>query len=139
MGQPEPEQYYAAIEDSTATLAQLAGGDLTIAIPTCPEWTLRQLLTHVGRAHRWAAEITARRLTEFLPFREVPDGRFPDEPADRGGWLRAGAARLVSAIREADGAQVWTNSGELRRRTACRWPAGQHPGRPRRRRHRRVA
>jgi uncharacterized protein (TIGR03083 family) len=113
MGQPEPERYYAAIEDSTATLARLAGGDVTIPIPTCPEWTLRQLLTHVGRAHRWAAEITARRLTEFLPFREVPDGRFPDDADERGGWLQAGAAKLVSAIREADGAQVWTNSGDL--------------------------
>jgi uncharacterized protein (TIGR03083 family) len=112
--QPEPERYYAAIEDATTTLAEMASGDLAAPIPTCPDWTLRHLLTHVGRAQRWAAEITRRRLTEFLPFREVPDGRFPDDQAIGGQWLLAGATGLIGAVRDADGAQVWTNSGDLR-------------------------
>jgi hypothetical protein len=30
-------------------------------IPTCPGWNMRQLLRHVGRAHRWAAEIIGTR------------------------------------------------------------------------------
>src|SRR5690348_8760485 len=56
------DRCYAEIEASTETLAGLVdGADLTIPIPTCPDWTLRQLATHVGRAHRWAAEIAATR------------------------------------------------------------------------------
>jgi uncharacterized protein (TIGR03083 family) len=113
MPQLELERYDTAIGVWTATLADLADGDLAIPIPTCPDWTLRQLLTHVGRAQRWAAAIVSQRRTEFLPFREVPDGRFPDDQAERGQWLLAGAGRLIDSIGQAGGAQVWTNSGAL--------------------------
>jgi len=106
------ERCYAEIEASTATLAGLMdGADLTRPVPTCPDWTLRQMATHVGRAHRWAAEITATRSAEMIPFRQVPDGRIPDDPAQHAPWLRAGAARLVAAVREADGDLVWTFGG----------------------------
>src|SRR5260370_40490257 len=73
----------------------------------CPDWTLRQLATHVGRAHRWAAEIVATRSAEFIPFRVVPDGRIPDDPARHAGWLREGAERLIATVREAGAAPVW--------------------------------
>jgi uncharacterized protein (TIGR03083 family) len=106
------ERYYAEIEASTETLAGLVhGADLTRQVPTCPDWTLRQLATHVGRAHRWAAEITSTRSAEFIPFRQVPDGRIPDDPALHAPWLRAGAALLIGAVREADGDPVWTFAG----------------------------
>jgi len=81
-------------------------------VPTCPDWTLRQLITHVGRAHRWAAAIVATRAAEPIPFREVPDGRLPDDPAARAAWLRDGAARLAEAVSTGTGAgPVWTHLG----------------------------
>jgi MDMPI C-terminal domain/Mycothiol maleylpyruvate isomerase N-terminal domain len=70
------ELYYAEIDASTAALAALA--DRTgpgLAIPACPGWTLRQLVTHLGRAQRWAAEIVRTRSAEFIEFRAVPDAR----------------------------------------------------------------
>ncbi len=104
----EPGRYYAEITASTATLAALTGtADLTQPVPSCPGWTLRQLATHVGRAHRWAAEIVRTRSTEFIPFRSVPDGRFPDDPAGQPGWLTAGAERLIGEISQAGAGQVW--------------------------------
>jgi uncharacterized protein (TIGR03083 family) len=107
------EHYYAQIESSTAVIAGLVdGGDLTRPIPTCPEWTLRQLATHVGRAHRWAAQIASTRSAEFIPFRSVADGRFPDDPAEHAAWLTAGAERAVAAIQEAGEDPVWA-FGEL--------------------------
>ncbi len=106
------ERWYAEIEASTGTLAGLVhGADLTRQVPTCPDWTLRQLATHVGRAHRWAAEIVSTRSAEFIPFRQVPDGRIPDDPALHAPWLRAGAARLIGAVREAGSDPVWTFTG----------------------------
>jgi hypothetical protein len=78
MPQLTADWYFTEIEASTAGLAEiLAEHDQSLPIPTCPEWTLRQLVTHVGRAHRWAAEITRTRSHVFIPFREVPDGRLP--------------------------------------------------------------
>jgi uncharacterized protein (TIGR03083 family) len=103
------ERWYAEIEASTETLAGLIdGADLTRTVPTCPEWTLRQLATHVGRAHRWAAEIASTRSAEMIPFRQVPDGRIPDDPAQHRAWLRGGAARVIEAVREAGSDPVWT-------------------------------
>jgi uncharacterized protein (TIGR03083 family) len=112
MPQLSPDRYFAEIEASTAGLVEiLSEHDQSLPIPTCPEWKLRQLVTHVGRAHRWAAEITRTRSDVAIPFREVPDGRLPDHAAEQPAWLRAGAARLVDAVREAGSDLVWSFSG----------------------------
>jgi uncharacterized protein (TIGR03083 family) len=96
----------------TGVLAGLAGQpDLSTPIPTCPEWTMRELCIHVGRAHRWAGELTRTRSAQNIPFRSVPDGRFPDTPDERAQWLRAGAQRLAEATSEAAGEPVWTFTG----------------------------
>ena len=112
MPQLSADRYFAEIEAGTAGLAEvLAEHDQSLPIPTCPEWTLRQLVTHVGRAHRWAAEITRTRSEVFIPFRAVPDGRLPDDRAGQCAWLRAGAARVVDAVREAGSDLVWSFTG----------------------------
>lgn len=102
------ELYYAGIDASTAALAALVdSADPDLAIPSCPDWTLRQLATHLGRTQRWAAEIVRTRSAEFIEFRSVPDGKLPDDEAARGRWLTAGAARLIDALREAGDEEVW--------------------------------
>jgi uncharacterized protein (TIGR03083 family) len=102
------QRQYAELTASTQLIAGLIdGADLGRPVPTCPDWTLRQLATHVGRAHRWAAEIVAVRSAGFIPFRSVPDGRFPDDPARQAGWLVAGADRLIGAVRAAGEDPVW--------------------------------
>jgi uncharacterized protein (TIGR03083 family) len=102
------ERCYAAIEAETAALAGLVdGADLSRAIPTCPDWTLRNLATHVGRAHRWAAQIAATRSAEFIPFRSVPDGKLPDDPGRHAPWLTEGAHRVIDAVRAAGCDLVW--------------------------------
>ena len=114
MPQLNADRYVAEIEASTAGLAEiLAEYDQSLPIPTCPEWTLRQLVTHVGRAHRWAAEITRTRSDAFIPFREVPDGELPDDRAEQRAWLHAGAARIVDAVREAGSDLVWSFTGPV--------------------------
>jgi uncharacterized protein (TIGR03083 family) len=114
MPQLTADRYVDEIEATTAGLADvLADHDQSLPIPTCPEWTLRQLATHVGRAHRWAAEITRTRSDRPIPFREVPDGRLPEDRAAQCAWLNAGAARIVGAAREAGGALVWSFTGPV--------------------------
>jgi uncharacterized protein (TIGR03083 family) len=109
------DRLLAEITSSTATLANLIdGADLTRQVPTCPEWTLRQLTTHVGRAHRWAAENIDTRAAEPIPFRQVPGGRLPDDPGEHPGWLTGGAARLAASVRAAGPGPMWT-------------PVGTHP------------
>jgi uncharacterized protein (TIGR03083 family) len=112
MAQLGPEYYYAEIQASAETLAAtVADQDPALPIPTCPEWTLKQLATHVGRTHRWAAEIVSRRASEFIPFREVPDGAFPAETDERAAWLRAGARLVIDAVDAAGDDLVWAFDG----------------------------
>jgi uncharacterized protein (TIGR03083 family) len=106
------EVYYAGIDASSATLAALVDcTDPELRIPTCPDWSLRQLTTHVGRAHRWAAEIARTRSEKFIEFRDVPDGKLPADPAEAGRWLTTGAMYLIDTLREAGDARVWTFEG----------------------------
>jgi uncharacterized protein (TIGR03083 family) len=106
------DRWYHEITGSTATLAELIdGADLTRQVPTCPDWTMRQLITHVGRAHRWATAIVTTRSAEPIPFREVPDGKLPGDQREHADWLCGGAARLVGAVQAAGDERVWTHPG----------------------------
>jgi uncharacterized protein (TIGR03083 family) len=114
MPQLTADRYVAEIEASTAGLAEIvAEYDQSLPIPTCPEWTLGQLVTHDGRAHRWAAEITRTRSDVVIPFREVPGGKLPAGRAEQRAWLNAGAARIVDAVREAGSDLVWSFTGPV--------------------------
>ncbi|OMC47466.1 maleylpyruvate isomerase family mycothiol-dependent enzyme [Mycobacterium sp. IS-1264] len=81
-------------------------------VPTCPGWSLKQLLRHVGRGDRWAAQIVRDRLDSYLDPRTVEGGKPPPDPADAISWLQGGAQRLVDAV-ELSGVEtpVWTFLG----------------------------
>jgi uncharacterized protein (TIGR03083 family) len=86
--------------------------DESTPVPTCPGWTLTQLLRHVGRGDRWAAQIVRDRLEDYLDPRTVEGGKPPPDPADAISWLQGGARRLVDAV-ELTGVEtpVWTFLG----------------------------
>jgi uncharacterized protein (TIGR03083 family) len=103
----------AAFTEQTRRLVELLkAADLATPVPTCPGWTLRNLLTHVGRGHRWAATIVAQRAQEPVNTRDVPDGRAPDEHAAALDWLEASVPQLLDAV-AATGPDtpVWTFTG----------------------------
>lgn len=91
----------------------LAAADPATEVPTCPGWTLQQLLRHVGRGHRWAAQMIASGATEVLNPREVVGGKPPgDGPAPAAQWLRDGVTELLDAVAHAGPrAPVWTFTG----------------------------
>jgi len=113
MRKPSRDEFFAEIGASAARLADIVkSNDQDLPVPTCPDWNLRQLATHVGRVHRWAAEIVTTRATERVAFDSVPDGKFPAAAAERAAWINAGAARVVAAIMDAGDEPVWA-FGEL--------------------------
>lgn len=79
------------------------------AVPTCPDWTVRDLIRHTGGVHRWATSFVATGRTE-------PTGAGIDElvgtgPADGdlADWLGQGCRDLVSVLDAApDDLQCWT-------------------------------
>ncbi len=105
--------YRAALIDETAAFGELIrAADQDTPIPTCPDWTIKQLFRHVGRGNRWAAQIVADQRDEALDPREVRDGRPPDDPDAAIDWLNDGARLVLDSV-DAVGAHtpVWTFIG----------------------------
>lgn len=50
---------------SFAVAAEQSG--LEVAIPTCPDWTMRDLVRHLSEIHLWAAARVAKRTTKLWP------------------------------------------------------------------------
>ncbi|WP_187415039.1 maleylpyruvate isomerase family mycothiol-dependent enzyme [Nonomuraea sp. PA05] len=108
----------AQIETEAARLAALAG-DLSVPVPTCPGWTLAELITHVGRTHRWTTHMLRNRVQERVWSRQVPDGLAEGRSGDVA-WLAAGAAEMAEVLRATDPSmQVWTWGPDRR---AAWWP-----------------
>jgi uncharacterized protein (TIGR03083 family) len=104
----------------TDLLREVVGGaDLSVTVPTTPDWTLARLLRHVGGNLR-ALELAVRSgVAVTAPERQVsghagPDG---DDPAALDAWLAEAADRLAATLRRAGPdvvAQIWV----------VRWPTG---------------
>ncbi|GAA1669175.1 maleylpyruvate isomerase family mycothiol-dependent enzyme [Nonomuraea maheshkhaliensis] len=110
--------YRAQIQSETERLAALAG-DLSVPVPTCPGWTLAELVTHVGRLHRWAVHMLRGQVRERLWSRQVPDGLAEGATGDAA-WLTAGAAELLETLASTDpDTEVWTWGPDNR---ASWWP-----------------
>jgi uncharacterized protein (TIGR03083 family) len=99
-----------ALVDETAAFGELIrSADPDTPVPTCPDWTVKQLFRHVGRGNRWAAQIVGERHDDMLDPRQVRDGKPPDAAID---WLNTGARSILDAV-DAVGADtaVWTFLG----------------------------
>jgi uncharacterized protein (TIGR03083 family) len=105
---------YAALflEQNRAFSDLVRNADEAKPVPTCPGWSLGQLIRHVGRGDRWAAQIVRDRHDDFLDPRSVEGGKPPPDPDDAISWLHGGAQRLVDAV-EFSGVEtsVWTFLG----------------------------
>lgn len=96
-----PADHHAAVAAETARfVAAVKGADLTTQVPTCPEWTLGELVRHTGSAQRWFSALLRGRIQEPPRSRDVdlrlPDGRDGDDAwAD---WLAGSAAEAADAF-----------------------------------------
>jgi uncharacterized protein (TIGR03083 family) len=81
-----------------ADAAHTAGPDARV--PSCPEWTVRDLAEHLGGVHRWCAG-TVSRPGEKLVRRGVGDAPMPESVDEVSTWLLEGAATVARTIRDA--------------------------------------
>jgi uncharacterized protein (TIGR03083 family) len=101
----------AIIADS-ARIAQLAAlVDPAAPVPSCPEWTFRDLVTHVGEVQQfWAHNVAAADVEG--PWNGEKHWPGPDDLAE---WMGRSSAQLIAALRAADeSAPCWTWWGEPR-------------------------
>src|SRR6185503_18498630 len=86
-----------AIVEHTRRLAEsaaVAGPDA--AVPTAPEWTIADLVEHVGQTQHWVAEIIERGITDpaQLPTEMAV---LPADPSEWQAWLSEAAHRVARA------------------------------------------
>ncbi|MFI9645678.1 maleylpyruvate isomerase family mycothiol-dependent enzyme [Streptomyces sp. NPDC052040] len=91
----ETAGFIGALEREGRLLAAAAEETGTgAAVPTCPEWRVRDLVRHIGMVHRWAAAFVAEGHTGYRP-----DGGLPDlDGAALLAWFREGHRALVDTL-----------------------------------------
>jgi uncharacterized protein (TIGR03083 family) len=87
-------------ERSTAFRAAVAAApSLDVRVPTCPEWTLFDLVQHLGDGRRKWAAIVAAGPAEGPPAMSAPVA--PREREALLAWFAASTAELLAALRQA--------------------------------------
>ena len=90
------DDHLAGLHDAVVAFVRYADrAGPTAAVPTCPEWTVLDLLAHQGMVHRWAAAIVrGERPDDEVVAGFEAAGR---EAADPVAWLGDGAAEVTRA------------------------------------------
>ena len=85
--------------------------DSDAAVPTCPGWTVADLVKHVGETQNWVSDIIERRIADptQLPTEMAP---LPAEPGDWPAWLSDGCCPCGRGLlrRSARGTRVQCRS-----------------------------
>ncbi|MBM3660544.1 MAG: maleylpyruvate isomerase family mycothiol-dependent enzyme [Actinobacteria bacterium] len=105
----DSQQYFDAIRaDSARLVASSVAAGLDTMVPSCPEWTVADLLGHVGRVQRWQADIVARRVQEA----EFSFAEPPTDPAVLVSWVQDATALLLEVFAAAPAdTPLWTFVG----------------------------
>ncbi|MFF2167635.1 maleylpyruvate isomerase family mycothiol-dependent enzyme [Streptomyces sp. NPDC058175] len=109
---PAFEDLLALVEDRSAALRSSVAGspDLDVRVPSCPDWSLRDLVEHLTEVHRfWAAAVVAG------PSEKPPTVAPADDTLSADLLARSAAAtqELIAALRAAGPAvDCWTWWGD---------------------------
>ena len=88
----------------SSVAARAAGVDASV--PSCPEWTITDLLGHLGRIHRWVASLLVEKARERGEHWSESE---PPPPAELLDWFAAGVPMLADALAGAGPeAEIWT-------------------------------
>ena len=104
------DDYLAHLRGDALALVGVARLHGDAPVPSCPGWTVNQLIAHTGRVHRMAAAVVVNQL--LVP--PGPDlvGRPPTEPGELLPWFDEGIENLIRALATADpAAPAWNFVG----------------------------
>jgi uncharacterized protein (TIGR03083 family) len=100
----EAAQYLDVVRDRSTALLASARADLESPVPSCPGWTVADLVAHVGGIWGWAAAIVQTGVRADRP--AVPEGIRGCELV---GWAETHVRRLIEALEAANpDSNCWT-------------------------------
>ncbi len=100
----------AVRREGLSLLAAADQADLDSAVPSCPGWTLRGLLAHIGYVHRWATRYVAEGIERQVDRYTEPEvlANAPSDDVLRK-WVAEGHAALLRALQDAPAdLRCWT-------------------------------
>ncbi len=87
--------YLANLRHDGPALLVAANGAADAKVPSCPDWTMAELVGHVAGVHRW--------VEQMVRDRSVEAGRFPKAPEgweQLAGWYEEGLSMLLEALEQ---------------------------------------
>ncbi|SOB86025.1 maleylpyruvate isomerase family mycothiol-dependent enzyme [Streptomyces sp. 1331.2] len=110
-----PNEHVAAVSAETARfVAAVRAADPAIPVPSCPGWTLADLVRHAGSVQRWFTVLLRRRIQAPPTSRDV-ELKLPERTQDYPAWLAESAAEADATFSDTDlDAPMWA------------WGADQH-------------
>jgi uncharacterized protein (TIGR03083 family) len=106
---PSFPELLSLVDERSAVLRAVvvAAPDLRAPVPGCPEWSLHELVAHLGRVHRFWAVVVAAGEADGPPPHESVAGAEPH--GDLLQWSAESTRLLLDALREAGpDAPCWT-------------------------------
>jgi uncharacterized protein (TIGR03083 family) len=104
----EPRAYLEALRLESERFGRAARGPLDACVPSCPEWSLGDLVWHLGGVQWFWSEIVRTQATDREGIEQpldLPDDELPS-------WFDDVSARLVDALEAADASmRVWSWAG----------------------------
>lgn len=101
------DQYLEQLARDGRRMADLGRGDLAVPVPTCPDWTLGDLLLHTGQVHRWQTEAAREDHGEFPG--EGSHSRQPANGQSLPDWFQEGVDLAVATMSTIDASATrWT-------------------------------
>ncbi|MFF9864650.1 maleylpyruvate isomerase family mycothiol-dependent enzyme [Streptomyces sp. NPDC013953] len=104
----DPASGVARVDHRTAIAAETArfvaavrDADLATAVPSCPGWTLADLVKHTGSVQRWFSALLRARIQEPPSTREV-NLRLPEQEDGYADWLAESATVAADAFAVTD-------------------------------------
>jgi uncharacterized protein (TIGR03083 family) len=105
--------YCDALEAEVARFVDIVrGGDPATPVPTCPDWSLADLMSHLGGVHRWASHHVAVGARARVSYKEIGITP-PEEPERLADWVEAGGEPMLETFRAGDpDSPVWGWGGD---------------------------
>lgn len=94
--------YLAHLSRELATFEACLGGDLSVPIEHCGNWTLYDLADHLGRGNLWAAVATTENRGDY----QAPSA--PRDRSDLVSWFHDASAVPLSALDADPATPAWT-------------------------------
>ena len=110
---PTPQSYVDELRRRGQSLADAARGDLRAPVPSCPGWTMADLVRHTGEVHRNKLATVQAGGTQRPERLDIEPA--PADHEDLLSWYTAGLAQLADRLGATDPQQpAWSWAGDHR-------------------------